>query len=131
MHEHEFAEKLIQKAVQDEFILKKLVDDPESPEEGIGFHAQQAVEKLIKAVLALNKVVFPRTHDLENLVKLIDQNNINRPKVLDQVGDLTPYAVEFRYDALPLDEENYLDSSWVMKLVEETKQWTNKELNKK
>lgn len=131
MREHDFAEQLIKKAIQDEFILKKLIGDPESPEEGIGFHAQQAVEKLIKAVLAINKILFPRTHDLENLVKLIDQNNINRPHILDQVGDLTPFAVEFRYDALPLEEEDYLDRSWVLLIVEETKQWANGELYKK
>jgi len=36
MLEREFAEQLIQKAGQDEFILRKLIQDPGSPEEGRG-----------------------------------------------------------------------------------------------
>jgi HEPN domain-containing protein len=94
-------------------------------------HEHEFAEQLIKAVLALKKLRFSRTHDLENLVKLIDQNKIKRPQILNQVGDLTPFAVEFRYDALPLQEENFLDRSWVMQIVEETKKWANGELNKK
>jgi hypothetical protein len=46
MLEREFAEQLIQKAGQDEFILRKLIQDPGSLDEGIGFHAQQMVGKL-------------------------------------------------------------------------------------
>jgi len=130
MLEREFAEQLIQKSGQDEFILRKLIQDPGSPEEGIGFHAQQMVEKLLKAVLALHKIRFPRTHDLESLVKLIDQNNIKRPEILHHLGDLTPYAVEFRYDVLPMTDENPLDRSWIMNIVEEVKEWVELEMNK-
>ena len=43
----ELAELLVRKAAQDEFVIEKLISDPASPEEAIGFHAQQAIEKLI------------------------------------------------------------------------------------
>jgi len=52
----ELAELLLQKAEQDEFALDKLIPDPNSPDEIIGFHAQQAIEKMLKAVLALAAV---------------------------------------------------------------------------
>lgn len=35
----------------------------------VGFHAQHAVEKAIKAVLAANGETFPFTHDLEGLIE--------------------------------------------------------------
>ena len=63
----------------------------------ICFHAQQAVEKSLKAVLLFYKVDFPLTHDLEELVDIHDRNGIPLPKEMLDVGILTPYAVEARY----------------------------------
>ena len=34
------------------------------------FHAQQAAEKYLKGFLSFNGVVFPRTHDIEELLDL-------------------------------------------------------------
>ena len=48
MRSRQYAEILLRKAAQDEFVLTVLVPLPESPDEAIGFHAQQAVEKLLK-----------------------------------------------------------------------------------
>lgn len=39
--------------------------------EQICFHAQQAVEKSLKAILLFYKVDFPLTHDLEELVDIM------------------------------------------------------------
>ena len=36
------------------------------------FHAQQAVEKALKAVLASRDVVFPFTHDLDGLIEFCE-----------------------------------------------------------
>jgi predicted DNA binding CopG/RHH family protein len=47
----EHARLFLRKAEQDEFVLALPLGSPESPEEAVGFHAQQAVEKRIKAVL--------------------------------------------------------------------------------
>ena len=38
----------------------------------IAFHAQQAIEKALKAVLVRGGVEFPKTHDLEELLELIE-----------------------------------------------------------
>jgi HEPN domain len=43
------------------------------------FHAQQAAEKAIKAVLLEHKIRFPRTHDLGELIVLIQQHAVIWP----------------------------------------------------
>ncbi len=63
----------------------------------ICFHAQQAAEKGIKAVLLSMNVDFPLTHDIEELIDICDEADITLPSDLSDVGLLTPYAVETRY----------------------------------
>lgn len=65
--------------------------------EQICFHAQQAVEKAFKSVLLFNKIDFPFTHDLEELLTTFYNSGISVPTDLVEVGALTPYAVETRY----------------------------------
>jgi HEPN domain-containing protein len=65
--------------------------------EQICFHAQQAVEKALKAVLLARKVEFPLTHDLEELLSIFAVAGLVVPAELQEAGALTPYAVETRY----------------------------------
>ncbi len=64
----------------------------------ICFHAQQAVEKYIKAVLSKNNIKFPFTHDLEELAGLYYGE---LPVSSEQLKKLNPFAVKSRYDLLP------------------------------
>lgn len=48
----EMVQVLLHKAAQDEAVLETLVADPKFDDETVGFHAQQAVEKLLKAWLS-------------------------------------------------------------------------------
>jgi len=41
----------------------RLIADAEVPDRIVGFHAQQAVEMFLKAVLAMRGVGYERTHD--------------------------------------------------------------------
>jgi len=68
--------------------------------EQICFHAQQAVEKSLKALLLFLKIDFPLTHDLEELVDIIKLTDISVPSFFNKSGTLTPYAVETRYPGL-------------------------------
>ncbi len=61
------------------------------------FHAQQAVEKALKAVFLSRKIEFPLTHDIEELLEVAVENGLRLPRELADVGTLTPYAVEARY----------------------------------
>lgn len=62
------------------------------------FHAQQSVEKSLKAVLFLHQIEFRRTHNLVELAELLRKNGINVPVEDSDLARLNPYAVEFRYD---------------------------------
>ena len=57
---HDHALLLLSKARADKLVLDKLADDSEITDDVIGFHAQQAVEKLLEAVLANRNVEYPR-----------------------------------------------------------------------
>lgn len=46
----------------------RLLVDAEISDEIIGFHAQQAVEKWLKAVLGSRAIEFEYTHDLRRLI---------------------------------------------------------------
>ena len=50
------------KAAQDEYVLDKLVADESAPQVIFGFHAQQAVEKLLKAALSHHGLEYQRTN---------------------------------------------------------------------
>ncbi|MFL5385261.1 MAG: HEPN domain-containing protein [Longimicrobiaceae bacterium] len=67
----------------------------------IGFHAQQAVEKLLKAVLASFDVVPEEHHDLARLlaqVRLLDRSTADS---LPAIAHLTRYAAQYRYPPRP------------------------------
>jgi len=63
----------------------------------VAFHAQQAVEKSLKAVLASRGVDFPFTHNLAALLQLCEDVGIDVPADLEEADLLTPYAVAARY----------------------------------
>lgn len=98
------ARLLLRKAQQDEVIVQRLIDDPAINDESLGFHVQQAAEKLLKALLALQGIDYPRTHDLDLLVELLEQTTCPLPEGLLTIVELTPMATVFRYEELPLDE---------------------------
>lgn len=71
----------------------------EGPYDTACFHAQQAVEKYLKGVLAWRGLEIPRTHDLEELQRLCIQLEPWPELANFDLTDLTAYAVELRYDA--------------------------------
>jgi HEPN domain-containing protein len=62
------------------------------------FHAQQAVEKALKALLALRDVEYPWRHDLGELLGLARANYPGLDLPAEQLLQLSPYAVDARYD---------------------------------
>ncbi len=62
------------------------------------FHTQQAAEKYIKAYLTANDIEYPFIHNLEKLIQLCIQNDPSFKSVKVLGEELTPYAVELRYD---------------------------------
>lgn len=60
------------------------------------FHAQQAAEKSIKAVLVYHGIDFRRIHDIDYLLSLLP-DEVPLPAEAEWVIDLTSYAVTLRY----------------------------------
>ncbi len=77
------------------------------PTDTVGFHAQQCVEKYLKAFLVYNGIDFPRTHDIESLVTLLPEKVWLRLSIEEQ-RKLTAYATVTRYpgeyELIPLVE---------------------------
>jgi HEPN domain-containing protein len=71
------------------------------PTDTVCFHAQQCVEKYIKALLIFRATPFPKTHDIRTLRALLPARL--RPKLDTKIQDqLTEYATVRRYpDAEP------------------------------
>ena len=90
-------EQLIAAGERDCIAFRILARDHEAPSEILLFHAQQAAEKFLKAVLAAKGIVYRRTHDLLELVELLAANGFEVPADRDAMVRLGPYAVEFRY----------------------------------
>ena len=70
---------------------------PEALPEDACFHAQQCAEKALKALLVHEKKPFPRTHVLEYLLDLLKEAGVAVPPEIDEVFQLTQYAVETPY----------------------------------
>jgi HEPN domain-containing protein len=65
--------------------------------DAVCFHAQQCVEKLLKAALTENGRDFSRTHDLNHLLDLILPMQPLWEAFRSSFQELVAYAVEYRY----------------------------------
>jgi HEPN domain-containing protein len=66
------------------------------PTDTVCFHAQQCVEKYLKAFLVLKSINFPKAHDIKELIALLPSNS--RPKLTpEEQRRLTDYATVTRY----------------------------------
>ncbi len=68
--------------------------------EDLCFHAQQAAEKAIKAVLLGRDVRFPYTHDIAALLKLVRESGVTVPPNDKEGEALTAYGVAGRYPGM-------------------------------
>jgi len=87
----------LEKALRDLVTAEHELKSPQPFTDIACFHAQQAAEKYLKALLIWLGVGFPRTHALEDLVLLAAQQVPDLAHMRDAAASLTPYAVEARY----------------------------------
>ena len=117
---------LARKAKGDAKAVRLFAANSEIGDDIIGFDAQQAIEKWLKAVLAGRNERFEYTHDLHRLVMLATRGTGKLPVDVDAVITLTQYAVPLRYEDL-LDAEP-LDRDATLVLVEGVGRWAEAEL---
>jgi len=122
----ELAALLARKAQEDAAAVHELAANPEISDGIIGFHAQQAIEKWLKAVMAARGIREARIHDIGRLLQLLEQDGATLPEAVDQLDELTIYAVPLRYDEL-LDAEP-LDRGATIALMEAVRRWAGSSL---
>jgi HEPN domain-containing protein len=121
----ELALLLVSKAEGDESILDRLLDDSDVPDDVLGFHAQPAIEKRLKAVLAFHEVDYDRTHSIGYLTSLLEHHGIDLPEGREQIEELTPWAVAARYEGR---FEEVLDRTAVREQVSVVREWSGRQL---
>jgi hypothetical protein len=121
----DLARVLLAKATEDQTLVEKVVDDADIADAIVGFHGQQAAEKLIKAVLAVHGLAFAKSHDLEYLIELVTQAGIDAPEDLDGAQALSPWAAEFRYEG---ENPPALDRRATLGRVVGLRAWAEKEI---
>lgn len=84
---------------------------PEVPLEMLCFHARQAAEKAIKAVLVCCGIPPPKTHNIERLIRLLPATIHRTPDFLASAA-LSDYASLTRYPGLkePVLESDYREA---------------------
>lgn len=73
--------------------------------DAVCFHAQQCIEKLMKALLVHHGVLAPRTHDLVHLDQLLHGAEPSWTWPVEELRFLTRAAVDFRYPGESADED--------------------------
>lgn len=99
--QHDLARELLGLAEDDHVAAEALLDVAAVSDAIVGFHAQQAVEKAFKAVLAEHGEMFPFTHNVGLLMQLCEDAGVLAPPSLAEADLLTPYGVALRYGAKP------------------------------
>jgi HEPN domain-containing protein len=89
--------------------------------EGLCFHAQQAAEKALKAVLISEGTPVPHTHSVRALLDLLPRS-LSIPPDVESAAALTDYAVTARYPGSlePVTEDEYREA---LRLAATTVAW--------
>ena len=95
----------IQKAEADFATLEREVAVADRPNyDGICFHAQQCIEKYLKAVLCEANITFGKTHDLVALLDTTLEINPSWESMREDLAYLSDFAVAYRYPGESADQ---------------------------
>jgi HEPN domain-containing protein len=108
MARDDHAASLLRLARRDFGALAALADMAQVADAICGFHAQQAVEKALKAWLSALGQEYPLTHDLPRLFALLRRAGVDIERFYP-LALFTPYAVQARYEEADSDAEEPLD----------------------
>jgi len=127
----EYARNLLRKARDDALIVKRAIDDLDFADWVVGFHAQQAVEKAVKAVLSCKEVEYPHTHSIERLLQLLMEFALPPPPDRRELARLSQFAGDIRYGARrDFEPAESIDRAWALECVERTLTWAEAVLGK-
>lgn len=111
--DREQARMMLEMAKKDFKALRGMGNVEIFEDEIFGFHVQQAVEKTLKAWLAIKGMEYPKTHDLRLLLRLLEKHGIDIASFSD-IMEYNAYAIQFRYEAFgmggePIDRNEALE----------------------
>ena len=91
--------------------LARTAKSPRVLYESLCYHAQQAAEKALKALLVAHDIPVERTHNIGMLLSLLPQD-VTKPPEVQEAASLTEYSVSSRYpgDLEPISEEEYQEA---------------------
>ena len=124
--QHEEALRALRLADRDIAVFGRIKDVPEIHLSMVCFHAQQAVEKCLKAVLYEKHVDFRRTHDLAELAALLQRAGWPVPYADAELLKLNPYGVTFRYDDQDIELLTCDDAARIVRAV---RAWASEHVN--
>ena len=107
---------LMNMAAKDIELLRYIVSSNVIADEIFGFHAQQAVEKALKAWIYLAGGTFDRTHDLRRLLIVLQDLGLDVDRYRELI-QLNSFAVQLRYEAMEEDDAP-VDRADTLKKVE-------------
>lgn len=98
----EMAREFLRKAENDLTTARAVLQMEDGPTDTPAFHAQQAAEKGLKAILTFRQIDAPYTHDLGSLLDLVPEGSEQRALLSPRRAGLeaiSKYGVETRYPA--------------------------------
>lgn len=94
--DEDLARAWVLKAEHDLLNIENNLAAREIPWDTVGFHAQQCVEKYLKALLIAQQIDPPKIHDLTELYALVPDGLLEGFNV-HSLEELNPYSIEGRY----------------------------------
>ena len=94
---------LMTMAAKDIELLRYIVSSDLIADEIFGFHAQQAVEKSLKAWITVAGGTFYWTHDLRRLLIVLQDMGLDVDRYRELI-QLNSFAVQLRYEAMEEDD---------------------------
>ena len=113
-------DSLIKLAGRDAQMLRLAMTGPDLQSPGL-FHAQQAIEKVFKAVLSAKNSPYPLTHNLLLLKKALTEIKIECPVEDETLRKILPFGVEARYDE---DIESLISMDEALTVVTAVLNWS-------
>jgi HEPN domain-containing protein len=120
----DLADRLLRRARSHHGAASALSGEADVADFVIGFHAHQAVEQSLVAVLVHSGEPPPRTHALDLIARLLAERDVIAPRQLMACGWLDPWAVQARYEDVEpaLDRPRALETAalavdWAIRLL--------------
>ena len=121
--------KWLRKADRDLKVAKRELESENPVTEAVCFHAQQAVEKYLKAFLVHHNRPFRKTHDIAELLHLCSKVDKSFEELMyEKIVKLTVYSVDIRYPGTFDYEPTLEEAREAVEIAEKVREFVLKKL---